>query len=485
MASKAVSGGSNVGYYIKVLITFILMFGFGFLPTVEPLTDMGMKVLGIFFGALFGWCFIGIIWPSIMGMMALVLLNIKTVGEVMSSGWGSTTTMLIFFMMIIAAITEQSGVSKFLSVYFISRKWVIGKPWLFVFVFMCTTFCLSAMTSTVPTIVLSWSIFYGICTQVGYKKYEAFPTFMVIGIVVVATFGLALFPFRPVGILVFGVLKELSGIEVNYGTYTAFTLIMGILNTLVFVALGKFVFRIDVSLLRAVNEDSFKNADMSLNKTQKAVMMFMAVLIVVLLLPSFLPKDLFLYTILKRVDSVGAAAILVAIMCFLKVDGEPIINFKKVASKGMQWDVLFLTATVMPLSAAIGSADSGITALLVKVFSPILAGKGVFLFLTMAIIISVICTQFCVNNVVGAMLLPVFYPFAVQLGLDPLAVTALLAYSCHFALLTPSASPMAALMHGNSEWCRSADIYKYGTLIVIASTVVCCVVGIPLCQIIL
>ncbi len=473
---------NDVMYYLKALICLAIMIGVGRLPAVEPLTDAVMDVLGIFLGCLFGWCFIGLIWPSIAGLMGLVLVNALSLKEAFAGGWGSTTLLLIFFMIMMAAIVEQSGVSSFISIYFISRKWVLGKPWTFIFIFMCTVFLLSAITSTIPTIIICWSILYGICQQVGYKPYDPFASFMVIGVVIVGTFGLAVFPFKPVGILVFGVLQDMSGLTVDYLTYLCFTIPMGILCIAAFVIIGKFIFRIDVSKLRDLNEDSFKNTNLRLTKRQKFVIGFMFALIVVLLLPSILPAQTFLAVILKKIEASGAAAIIIAIMCCLKVEGEPLMNFKLVASRGMQWDVLFITATTMPLASAIGSDKAGITAFLVKLLSPFFEGKTPFLFLVIAIASAVILTQFAVNNIVGAILLPVFYPFALQLDISPLAMTSLLVYTCHFALLTPAASPMAALLHGNSEWVHAKDIYRYGFLVVLSSFIISCAFGIPYVQ---
>ncbi|MHC1745711.1 MAG: hypothetical protein AB9895_01045 [Negativicutes bacterium] len=55
-----------------------IMFGFGFLAPVEPLTVMGMKIIGIFLGLLYGWMFVGLIWPSLIGLLALPLCGYMT-----------------------------------------------------------------------------------------------------------------------------------------------------------------------------------------------------------------------------------------------------------------------------------------------------------------------------------------------------------------------------------------------------------------------
>lgn len=479
MSAATALAAKNTSYYIKALITVVIMFGFGQLPPIEPITPLGMNIVGIFIGLLFGWMTIGLIWPSILGCVALVLIGGMKVADVLAGGWGSTTQMLIFFMIVVAGIVEQSGVSRFIAMFLITRKWVLGKPWVFTFVFLGAAFLLAAVTSTIPTIIICWSIWYSICSQVGYKPYQPFPSFMVVGVVMAATFGLSVFPFRPVGILVFGILQDLSGLTVNYLTYTCFTLPLCLLCILVFTLLGKLVFHIDVSLLKNLNEDSFKDVDLSLNKQQKAILIFVALLIVLLLVPSVLPQTFFLAALLKKLDAVGTAMLLVVVMCALKVDGKPILNFKEVCSKGMQWDVLMLTAVVMPLSSVLTADETGVTDFLLKVLSPLFEGRSAITFLMIAVFSAVIITNFAVNNVVGAILLPVFYPFALQLGIAPLALTSLLVFTCHFALLTPAASPMAALLHGNTQWCRTTDIYKYGFLIVISSMIVSWVVGIP------
>ena len=40
--------------YIHTIIMFILMFGIGMLPTFGQVTPLGMKILGVFVGTLYG-----------------------------------------------------------------------------------------------------------------------------------------------------------------------------------------------------------------------------------------------------------------------------------------------------------------------------------------------------------------------------------------------------------------------------------------------
>ena len=56
-----------------------------------------MIIVGmVLLGCLFGWCFIGLIWPSIAGLMGLVLVNALSLKEAFAGGWRSTTLLLIY-----------------------------------------------------------------------------------------------------------------------------------------------------------------------------------------------------------------------------------------------------------------------------------------------------------------------------------------------------------------------------------------------------
>lgn len=55
---------SAPAYYLHTVVCLLIMFGFGQLPPVEPLTPLGMNLIGIFLGVLYGWVCIEIVWPS-------------------------------------------------------------------------------------------------------------------------------------------------------------------------------------------------------------------------------------------------------------------------------------------------------------------------------------------------------------------------------------------------------------------------------------
>jgi solute carrier family 13 (sodium-dependent dicarboxylate transporter), member 2/3/5 len=58
--------------YINIAIIFGVMIAFHFIPAPAPITTMGMQVIGIFIGMIYGWMTCGMLWPSLAGILMLL-----------------------------------------------------------------------------------------------------------------------------------------------------------------------------------------------------------------------------------------------------------------------------------------------------------------------------------------------------------------------------------------------------------------------------
>ena len=50
---KETMKSKDMQYYIKSVIGLVIMFGFGQLPPIGPLTPLGMRIVGLFVGLVF------------------------------------------------------------------------------------------------------------------------------------------------------------------------------------------------------------------------------------------------------------------------------------------------------------------------------------------------------------------------------------------------------------------------------------------------
>lgn len=64
-------GKRSIVYYIHIVVFILITFGFGYLPPFAQISEVGMRVLGAFLGAVYGWLFIALDWPSLIALLAL------------------------------------------------------------------------------------------------------------------------------------------------------------------------------------------------------------------------------------------------------------------------------------------------------------------------------------------------------------------------------------------------------------------------------
>ena len=207
---------------------------------------------------------------------------------------------------------------------------------------------------------------------------------------------------------------------------------------------------------------------------------FLIALIVLLLFPSLLPNEWLIARFLNGIGATGVVFLLIGVMCCIRFEGKPLLNFRDMAREGIQWDVVILTATVVPLISLITADSTGIKPFLSQMLQPIFAGKPDILFIALVILFSIVLTNLCNNAVTGVLFVAITYGFAADAGMNTTVLAMLIVFCVHLAVLTPAGSPMAAILHGNREWISAGEIYKYGIIAVLATGIVLLVIGLPL-----
>ena len=79
--------------------------------------------------------------------------------------------------------------------------------------------------------------------------------------------------------------------------------------------------------------------------------------------------------------------------------------------------------------------------------------------------------------------MPIIKVFSEQSGGSFVAIATLMIFGLHDAILTPAASPYAAILYGNSSWVDRKDIVKYGLAITLLAIFLYIVIGIPLAKV--
>ena len=454
-------------YYLHTAICLFIMFAFGQLPPVEPLTPLGMNLIGIFFGVLYGWIFIEIVWPSLAGLLALMLIGGYKPMMLLNKSFGDPVVQMMFFIFVFCATISHYGLSRFISLWFITRNFVKGRPWIFTLTFLGSIFLLGGLTSASPAAIIGWSILYGVCELCGYKKGDGYPTMMVFGIVFAAQVGMSMIPFKQVPLTVFSAYETMAGVGIDYGKYMVIAILVCILSAIFFVLMSRYIFRPDMSKLVDLDVSKLDTeGTLQLNKVQKVILFFLILLVALLLAPNFLPRDFFVTRFLKAIGNTGIVVLLVTIMAAIKVDGKALLNFKIMVDSGVTWGIVLLLALVQPLSGAMARPESGITPFLMQVLDPLISGGSPLFFALFIGFAAMALTQVMNNGAVGVAFMPILNSYCQATGVPPEIPLIMIVMNVHYAFLTPAASASAALLHGN-DWSDTKNIWKTAPLVLL------------------
>ena len=454
-------------YYLHTAICLFIMFAFGQLPPVEPLTPLGMNLIGIFFGVLYGWIFIEIVWPSLAGLLALMLIGGYKPMMLLNKSFGDPVVQMMFFIFVFCATISHYGLSRFISLWFITRNFVKGRPWIFTLTFLGSIFLLGGLTSASPAAIIGWSILYGVCELCGYRKGDGYPTMMVFGIVFAAQVGMSIIPFKQVPLTVFSAYETMAGVGIDYGKYMVIAILVCVLAAIFFVLMSRYIFRPDMSKLVDLDVSKLDTeGSLQLNKIQKVILFFLILLVALLLAPNFLPRDFFVTRFLKAIGNTGIVVLLVTVMAAIKVDGKALLNFKIMVDSGVTWGIVLLLALVQPLSGAMAKPESGITPFLMQVLDPLISGGSPLFFALFIGFAAMALTQVMNNGAVGVAFMPILNSYCQATGVPPEIPLIMIVMNVHYAFLTPAASASAALLHGN-DWSDTKNIWKTAPLVLL------------------
>ena len=467
MAGSQSVASSRKKYYIHSLICIVIMFGFRFIPPfTDSITETGMEVLGVFLGVLYGWTFISMIWPSLLGMVACGFTGLMTIQESFLQGFGADIVIITLFVFIFAAFMEQSGLNRWIANWFISRKIVIGRPYIFLTMMVLSAWVLSTFTYVYAAIIVLWSVFYNISKELGFDKRSPFVTCVIFGIVYGGGLGPITLPFNPMNVIVLGLMQSSVGLTVNYVKFSLFNIVFGLINVALYILAVKFIFRPDTGVL-SENVDRFGHLrGKKMNDDQKIAFVALIVFLVMLLLPGVLPKTLPVVSQLSALSVSGSAAIVLIILMIVRNSksdkNEGLLNWSQAAINGVNWDVIILLASTMPISSALESDESGVLAACeaflsgrIGDLSPLLAIA--FVSLTLGII-----TQFTHNAVLLIIFIPMLCPLFESYGINPVVMAITLMFAVESALTTPAASTHSAMFFSNTEWIDKRMGFKLG-----------------------
>lgn len=481
MANDATNKSLNTKV-IHSVIGIAIMLLFRFLPLPLPeVTPVGMQIIGIFFGTLYLWTTVDALWSSFISVAMIGFSSYATMSEVLVAFFGNAVVVQMFFMMVLMGALVYNKITLYIGRFFLTRKIVNGRPWIFTFVMLSGTYIMSIFIGAFAPIFLFWPVMYGIFDEVGFKKEDKYPRIMLILIVMAALIGFPVPPYMSNALALLNNYRTITegNVAINDGNYFVVCFLTGLILLIALVLVTKFLFRPDVEPLKNINVDMLrKNPLPPMTVSQKILSVLFVIYVLAMLLPTLIPNVPGMAFLAE--NSNGLALFFVAVLCAVSVAGKPIVNFSDVMEKNFAWPTFFLCCTAILIGSVLTNPSTGISAFLNVTLSPIFNGMSPMIFTIVLLVVAVLLTNLCNSLVIGMILQPVILTYCTATGTNAAPIVTLLIFTVLLsAAVTPAASPFAAMMFGNKEWLKPSDVYKYSLVYVAVELILILLIGLP------
>ena len=483
MSDKKIKKNSNLSYYLLCAFSIFLMFFAGRIipPFAAEITTTGMQILFLFLGMVILWSTVGgVIWPSILAIIALGLTDYTTVNASIVSALGQVALWQTTFAIILASTITISGAGEYLARWIMSRKILQGHPWIFTVVFLIAMTLISSVTNGIAMLVLAWAIVRGIAKIVDSDIKEAYFRIMSVMLIPACAFGEFVFPFRSwVGAL-WNAFANVLGQSLDYGPYIIITFVLSIIVDICLVLYMR-ILQVDISMMTKFDNtviiEKFKNE--SLNSKQKTYLYTMLVCMIVALVSNVAPRDSALYAMLNNLSVGGVFGVGVAFLILLRdKDNKPVMDWFDITAKAPIWGAFFIVASAIPVASALCSEATGFMAWTSKILSPFFSNISLWLIYFIIILACLILTNLASNTGVAMMMIPLTIPLASAAGANPYMIGICVIFSSCMGLILPGASALSAAVYGmlDEQELRMQDIIIHGGMMLLMYLVLATIV---------
>lgn len=469
-------------YAIHFIIMVAIAFGFRLLPCPGSVTPYGMAVLGIFVSLVYGWTFIDLLIPSLFGAIAMGTTAYGSVQDVFIAMFSNTTVLMMITGIFGFMAIQMTGAGDWMVAKLLGSKLAKKSPVFVVEIF----FIIFAIGMVVG---LTWFLYFAMfplmadmLLKCGYEKGNKFNFFFMAGCLMMGQVGMCIFPFMGWSLMTTGTMMQITQTMVPYNPYMlAMVLILAIM--MVTYPLLMKICGCDFSKLAKVDIEAVfgGNANSKITTSQLLSIVSVIVFVVLVILSSMLSGKIGLFTwINTNIGVLGLTVVLWLFVIACKMEGKPLLETRSAAGS-FSWDMTMLIAVALFISSALTSADTGISAWIAGMLTPIFIKSSPLVFLIALGVFTAILTNvsnnvalcFVMINIVCSMYLNGF-PVSVFGAAIVISLT-----SVFVAYLTPAASLPGALLHG-SPCMKSSTIYVWIWPMLVYALVVMYAVVIPM-----
>ena len=464
---------SNAMKMYKHLIIAVVI-GLIILLAVQPvngLTVIGVRTLAVMIPTLYLWLTVGTTWTSLLFLGFLVMTGAMTSTEVWAGSVGHFSVIsMIVFMMLNYCLTE-TGVIDLVCSWFITRKIVNNRPYVFLCMFFASMMILGMFMDNLSLAVIYVGIAVVLAEKLGLKKGQPFYTCMFMGIMWVDTVISIASPIAHAPCLILmGYMSTQLGIDVSYGQWLAVGVPFAILMFIVIIICVN-IWRPDTSAYINYDVEAEKRNMRPLDTRGKISAAIFIVMLFMILFPelgSGLLQSFCAYW--KNVGVIVVAILAVSLLCVIHVDDKPLLDINA-AYKSLPMGAIIFAGVVSVMATPVTSEATGINVWMANVLQPLFTGVNPFVVVIALTLGAVLMTNFMSNIVT----MTIFFNIGVALlsgGSTNMGMFAMLiGFASSMATLTPSACAPMPLVFGPGH-VTMKNSFRVNLIFILLSVVV-------------
>ena len=469
--------------YTVIGICIYIIFGYC-IPHSEPLTDMSMQLLGIFLMTIFLWSTVSTTWPSLLAIFMLGTTGYCSGSEAMMQCFGHGMAGFVAIMLIFNVALTDTGFSRRVALFFVTRKFIKGKPWLIMFMFFFAVWFVSAFVTSSAVYAMFLSIGAEMLTMTKFTDDDDLPEAMYCTILLVVQRPPGSTPMSHTNVLLaMSLCLSLLGYDPSFMTVCVCGLV-GCFAQFILVWLEfRFLQKPNVQKMAELDIEALKATVPPMSKREKAIAVAFIVLIIMWVFPETISKIPGLESfggMLENLTTYAPPLLIVAACSVIPVEGRPLLNLKEACAK-INWGAWMMMAALMGMATFIGYEDYGLMPWLSETIGGAMNNLGVsgLVFAMIAIAIVGFVTNF-MSNTASCTLANAFIPVVVAIGgANPVAMTMCIGMICNSGFMIPSANPVMGVCCSLPQVRISYSI-KYGVIASILCIIATCAIAYPL-----
>lgn len=478
-------GEKKYGWLLHLLIALFIMFVFRLIPAPEPITSYGMTVLGIFIGMVYALCAPTptVAWGALLGLIMLGLTDYGSVAGVLMGAFGSYVILMMITTLLFIPVVSDSGLCDYLFAKIMTSRLCQGKPWRVVYTIQIGLMLLCFLVNPMVILFLAYSVFHNIYKLAGYSKKDLFPMFFNMGVLLCCCLVSMKFPWDAMALLSLNSITQATNMTCPPVPYMAMVIPYILITCGGWCLVMRFFPGCDASKLANINIADLVSESGKMTKMQKAALWASIALIFGYLLVAFYgnANGNVIQVLLNKLDVLGVTALVIAMCALITVDGQPLLQMSS-AAKQFSWPPVFVFAAATTLGGALTADNTGISAFLLQVLSPILSGFSSVQFLFVLAVITIIATNLLSN----AAVIVALSAFVVSMYTGGLIDQTIMFVGCiiicvlgDVGVFHPGSSAISAVYH-SQEMASPRTAYTVSALACLYCILTCWIVMVPL-----